>query len=298
VGDWVEKEITLEPGSDKFTASPLLKFRVKIEQQNPGAFAGLLSEQTVVKTRAVEVEIETTEFECHFHWGSYSSSKYSTSFSGYTNEKGTIKSLSDFHTSEEERHHHIEPSSSSSSSGKKKKVTVTTKVEVVEKEEVAPAPPPEPEPVPAPEPVKPKKLDGKPFLKGVILGASSLIRADSDGTDSYVTVTEVGKKDKKGKKPQKSVLIHDTEHPRWNFAFDLGEVTKGGTIEFSVFQSHKFLGDAPIGYATKEISTIEVESPVQVEIPLQKPNKFKKIGKISDFVNWGSLQVVFDYHFE
>jgi hypothetical protein len=283
-------DITLEPGSDKFTAKPTLKVKVTIQAQNPGAFAGLLSDQGKVKTRAVEVEI--TEFECHFQWGSYSS-KYSTSFSGYSNERGSIKSLSELEEGEEVHHHHVEPSDSSSSSGKKK-------VKVVQREEPPPPAPAPQEPAPAEPAPKAKKLTGRPFLKGTVISASALIRADSDGTDSYVVVKESGKDYKKLKlKEPKSALIHDTEYPRWNFAFDLGEVTKGGSVEFTVFQSHKLLGDAPIGFAIKEFSTIEVENPGQVvEIPLQKPKKFKKVGKIADFPNWGSLQVTFDYHFE
>jgi hypothetical protein len=176
-----------------------------------------------VKTWAVKVT------ECHVEWGS-SSSKYLTSFSECTDEKV--------------RHHHIE--SSDSSIGKKKK-----KVKVVQKEKS----PPEPAPGPAAPVPKPKKLDGRLFLNGIV------IRADSEGTDSYVVIGEVGKNYKKAKaKPLKSALIQDTEHLRWNFAFDLGEVTKDGAIEFTFFQSHKIFGDQPIGYATKDFSTIEVES--------------------------------------
>jgi hypothetical protein len=124
-------------------------------------------------------------------------------FSGYTNEKGSIRSLSELHDSEDVHHHRIEPSDNSSS-GKKKKVGV------VQKEEPR-APPPEPAPAPAAPVARPKKLDGRLFLKDVVLSGSALIRADSDGTDSYVLVQEVGKDYKKLKvKAPKSTLIHDT----------------------------------------------------------------------------------------
>jgi Ca2+-dependent lipid-binding protein len=277
-GKAIQKVIKLEPGCAKITRPSNLTIKVTVRWENKGVVAGPIAAKkpasgsgsgsqsdsssnpapkpAVVVTRDVDLEADEGG-SCGFSWGNYGSN-YASNFSNYSASKiGTGYQLSDADSGEEEKHHHP--------------------------------------PVPS-EPAKPKKkkkkVKGKPKLSGTVISAKGLIRSDSDGTDSYVVVTEAGKK---VKEPPKSTLVHDTEDPRYDFQFDLGEVTAGGAVEFTVFQSHKILGDAPIGYAKVNFDAIEPNSADQVNVVLEKPAKFKKIGKVADFPSYGTLQVVYNY---
>jgi hypothetical protein len=138
-----------------------------------------------------------------------------------------------------------------------------------------------------------KRVKGKEVLKGVVKGARNLIKADSDGTDSYVTVQLVGKGKAKKKTDDKSKRVEDTSDPDYDYAFDLGEVKKGLAVEFIVWQTHKFLGDAPIGYARKEVKDIELDDTAVVEIELKQPKALKRLPK--GFAGtWGTLLVEFN----
>jgi hypothetical protein len=138
-----------------------------------------------------------------------------------------------------------------------------------------------------------KKVKGKEELKGVVKGARNLIKADSDGTDSYVTVELVGKGKTKKKTDDKSKRVEDTSDPDYDYAFDLGEVKKGLAVEFIVWQTHKFLGDAPIGYARKEVKDIELDDTAVVEIELKQPKALKRLPK-GFGGTWGTLLVEFN----
>jgi hypothetical protein len=205
---------------------------------------------------ATEVAVErviVVEEGCTFQWGTYGSS-YSTNFSGYTNCSQTLSPL---HGSESDHwHHHA----------------------VIVKKEVK---------------IEVKKVTGKEFLKGVVKGARDLIKADSDGTDSYVTVELLGKGKSKKKLEDKSKRIEDTSNPDYDYPFDLGEVKKGFSVEFTVWQSHKWLGDSPIGVARTEVKNIELDSTAVVSIELSKPKKPKHIPK-GYKGPWGTLLVEFN----
>jgi plastocyanin len=127
-------------------------------------------------------------------------------------------------------------------------------------------------------------------LKGTVIGARGLPKLDSDGTDSLVRVKIAQKRDKKGKQTRTSGIIHDTSDPDWNFEFDLGKVKRGDSVEFTILQSHKILGDEAIGVAKKKIGDIEFNNPDPIELTLEaapKGHKFKK-----PVESYGSVLVV------
>lgn len=124
-------------------------------------------------------------------------------------------------------------------------------------------------------------------LKGVIISASNLIRADSDGTDSYVTFKLVGQTKSKSD-VIKTAVIHDTENPVWNHEFEFPKVKKGDVFEITVWQTHKFLGDAPIGIAKLPVKAIDDKGEEQ-DIQLNKPKHLPKI--LEKFTEFGTLKI-------
>jgi hypothetical protein len=132
---------------------------------------------------------------------------------------------------------------------------------------------------------------GALVLSGTVIGAAGLPKADSDGTDSYVIVNIANKDGTKEKKKNKSETIHDTSDPKYGYPFEFGVVHRGQIVEFTIFQSHKLLGDQPIAYGKQSIAQLELDSADPVEIELEEPTKFQELPW--KFTGWGTLTVAF-----
>lgn len=136
----------------------------------------------------------------------------------------------------------------------------------------------------------PKPGKGPLLLRGRVVAAAGLPKADSDGTDSFVVVNIGSKRAKKErKKKSQSEVIHDTSDPVYDYPFNFGMVHKGQFVEFTIFQRHKVFADQPIGYARKAVAELEFDSTGPIDIQLGEPTRFK--GLPWTFTEWGKLSV-------
>ncbi|KAH0793346.1 C2 domain containing protein [Histomonas meleagridis] len=138
--------------------------------------------------------------------------------------------------------------------------------------------------------VKPKNES----LKGVIVGCNNLIKADSDGSDTYVTLRLLGKEHAKGEMI-KTQTIHDTQDPVYNKEFEFKKVKKGEELEIIVYQDHKIFKDVPIGIAKISVRDLDDGEGEKV-IQLHRPPKLPKI--LEKFTDFGVLKIRLNHHRE
>ncbi|KAH0793633.1 C2 domain containing protein [Histomonas meleagridis] len=138
--------------------------------------------------------------------------------------------------------------------------------------------------------IKPKNES----LKGVIVGCNNLIKSDSDGSDTYVTLRLLGKEHAKGEMV-KTQTIHDTQDPVYNKEFEFKKVKKGEQLEIIVYQDHKILKDVPIGIAKIDVRDLD-DGEAEKVIQLHRPPKLPKL--LEKFTDFGVLKIRLDHHKE
>ena len=144
--------------------------------------------------------------------------------------------------------------------------------------------------------VKPSNKPPKPVrvsesIKGTVISADHLVKADDDGTDSYVTINIISKSNhaKKGKPALKTDVISDTQDPTYNLDFDFEKVKKGDSLDVKVWQRHKVLSDVCIGQCIIPLKNLKENEPLEESYPLQKPPKIPKL--FADFLEFGNIKI-------
>ncbi|OHT05928.1 hypothetical protein TRFO_26137 [Tritrichomonas foetus] len=141
------------------------------------------------------------------------------------------------------------------------------------------------------------KPSSEHVVRGKLLSLNGLLKADDDGTDSYVTLQLFGKSAlEKGKgEIIKTEVVHDTSDPEFNFEFEFDKkVRKGDSVELKVFQLHKILKDVCIGFCRIPIKELKADDDEPREYQLLRPKKFDLKG---DFHDFGRARLVL-HHFE
>ncbi|KAH0788988.1 XYPPX repeat family protein [Histomonas meleagridis] len=139
---------------------------------------------------------------------------------------------------------------------------------------------------------KPKPKEEK--LKGVILQCNGLIKSDSDGSDTYVTIQLFSKSMNPKSEIIKTKTIHDTQDPVYEHEFAFDKVKKGQYLQIIVYQDHKILKDVPIAEAQVPLKQIE-EGSSEKEIKLEKPRKLPKELKALVGDNFGTIKLKFEH---
>jgi len=210
-----------------------------------------------VKTREVTIEEpeppKEEKKEKKEGYCSFTFGNYSSSYStSFSGYTNCSQTLSKTISSSEEHYHHKHP--------------------VVEKKQYKPKP-------------------EKESLKGKLIGIQGLVKADSDGTDSYVTIKLLGKS--KSKKDFKTEVAHDTENPEFNFEFNFEKIKKGELVEFMVYQNHKIFRDGQIGVVRIPVKDIADNEPHEYQ--LTRPPKFPLKGEVFDnLIDFGKITVSFE----
>ncbi|OHT00693.1 hypothetical protein TRFO_32557 [Tritrichomonas foetus] len=126
-------------------------------------------------------------------------------------------------------------------------------------------------------------------ISGTIVSCRDLPKADSDGTDAYVTISVVSKSahEKKGKAAIKTEVAKDTQDPVYNHSFEIEKAKKGDSLLVKVVQQHKILSDVCIGQVTVPLKDLKDNEPVEQEYELQKPPKLPK--ELAQFVDFGKI---------
>ncbi|OHT00360.1 hypothetical protein TRFO_33012 [Tritrichomonas foetus] len=134
---------------------------------------------------------------------------------------------------------------------------------------------------------KPKRVGES--IKGVIVSCNGLPKADSDGTDAYVTITVISKaeKEKKSAEKVKTEIVHDTSDPVYNKEFNFEHAKKGDSLKVEVRQSHKLLGDQVIGQCIVPLKNVKENEAIQESYPLARPDKCPKF--LALIVNFGTI---------
>ena len=135
--------------------------------------------------------------------------------------------------------------------------------------------------------VKPK-VESNLHVK--VIEAEKLIKADLNGTDSYVVLTLLNKDKKDGE--FKTNVIDNNENPKYNQEYVFDKVNKKAKIDIAIYQKGKITDDFQIAHAVIPLESIDFENKEPIKIKLEKPTTIKN--KIVDkFIDFGAIYISF-----